>query len=303
MRSFFFFKRAYVNFLRNRYNNISSVVNVAVVSFFSVLILFIIENSIEFLEHIISENSAAIVLREPVSESEIMSIDNFLKNQKGIESYKYIPPSAAYQELKRVFSLSAESADISPDEILPHLFELKFSRYIDSVEYDKFISELKKNSGFGDIKVNTDLMNLSFKVRKFSIYFKGIIFLIVCISSFYILSNTIGLNLNNNRREEIELVELLGGDYMDIKMPYVLEGMAVISIGFILGISVAFAVAIILLRYAGRILNSGVVSFDPVMLNTSEAILLYAILTLSGLFGVVRFINRFIKGLYEEDIV
>ncbi|MCX7958896.1 MAG: hypothetical protein N3B13_07605, partial [Deltaproteobacteria bacterium] len=156
-------------------------------------------------------------------------------------------------------------------------------------------------SAFGEMRVNSDLMELSFKVKKYSVYFKGLILFIVCISSFYILSNTIGLNLNNNRREEIELIELLGGDSLDIKIPYVIEGMVVISIGFVAGTLIACSGAFAVFPYIGKILHSGVFSFRPVMIDSGDMLLIYIILLMSGLFGVIRFINRFIRGLYEEN--
>lgn len=301
MRSTFFFKRAYVNFLRNRFNNFSSIINVAVISFFSVLLLFIIENAVEFIEKLVSENSAAIILRDSVSQEDIDNIERLIKNEDGIEHYRYISPASAYNELKKVFSLSTESYDIEPEKVLPHLFEIKFKRSLSKMAYEKFISKIKNDNAFKEIRINSDLMELSFKVRKYSVYFKGIIFLIVCISSFYILSNTIGLNLNNNRREEIELVELLGGDYLDIRIPYILEGILVVTLGFLFGLSIAIGGAWVLFPLIDKVLYSGIFTFKPVMLQPDDIIIIFFILIFSGLFGVIRFVNMFIKGLYEDN--
>ncbi|MGC8928742.1 MAG: cell division protein FtsX [Myxococcota bacterium] len=301
MRGTFFFKRAYLNFLRNRFNNFSSIVNVAVISFFSILLLFIIENVVEFIEGLVSENSAAIILNDSVSEEEVSNFERLIKGEEGVEYYKYISPTSAYNELKKVFSLSTSAYEIVPDKVLPHLFEIKFKRSLNKIAYEQFLTDIKSNGAFKEIRINSGLMELSFKVRKYSIYFKGIIFLIVCISSFYILSNTIGLNLNNNRREEIELVELLGGDYLDIRIPYILEGILVVSLGFLLGLLIASGGAVVLMPFIGRILHTGIFSFEPVTISGSDILLIFSILILSGLFGVIRFVNRFIKGLYEED--
>ncbi len=301
MRSTFFFKRAMVNFLRNRRNNFSSVINVAVVSFFSVLLLFIVENVLEFVDRLVSENSAAVILRDSATEEDIKKTGNFLSAQRVIEHSRYISPDEAYEELKKAFSLSSAAADIDPVKLLPHLYEIRFFRTVERKDYDRFREELGKIAAFKEMRVNSDLMELSFRIKKYSVYFKGIILLIVCISSFYILSNTIGLNLNNNRRGEIELIELLGGDSLDIKIPYIIEGMVVISIGFFLGVLIAYAGAAAVFPYARKVLDAGIFSYTPVMIDGKDTLLIYAILVMSGLFGVVRFINRFIRGLYEEE--
>lgn len=300
MRGTFFLKRALINFVRNKYNNFSSIINVAVVSFFSVLLLFIIENMIEFIDGLISENSAAIILKDSATEEDIKNMSDLLSEQKGINGYRYLSPYDAYEEVKRVFLLSSDTVELEPSQVFPHLFELRFSRTIGREDYYQFQEKLKKNVAFKEIRINSDLMELSFKIKKYSIYFKGVIFFIVCISSFYILSNTIGLNLNNNRREEIELIELLGGNYLDIKVPYIVEGMIVITLGFVCGILIAYIGALVIFPYIGKIFNTKLFSFKPIMIELSDAALVYFILVISGLMGVIRFINRFINELYEE---
>ncbi|MCX7944976.1 MAG: permease-like cell division protein FtsX [Deltaproteobacteria bacterium] len=300
MRISFFLKRAVLNFLRNKYNNFSSIVNVAVVSFFSILILFVIENAIEFVDRLVSENSAVIVLKDSATLEDIKGVEEIVSKQKGIERYRYISPTHAYEELKNAFGLSAEVADLKPERLLPPLFELKFSRYMEREDFERLKMQLSQNIAFQEMRVNLDLIILSFKFKEYSIYFKGIIIFIVCISSFYILSNTIGLNLNNNRREEIELIELLGGDSLDIKIPYIVEGIIVVSIGFLLGLFIAFGCFITVLPYISKMLHFGVFSFTPVVVKSIDVVFVYLVLVISGFFGVVKFINRFIEGLYEE---
>ncbi len=302
MRSTFFIKRAYINFLRNWYNNFSSIINVAVVSFFSIFLLFILKNSVEFIEQIVSKNSAAIILKTEASKENISGVEALIRGEKSIEKYTYISPSSAFEELKKNFSINTESAAINPDSILPHIFEIKFSRYIDKETYNRFVTSLKKMESFEDFRINESFLELFFRLKKYSIYFRIAIFLILCISSFYILSNTIGLNLHNNRREEIELVELLGGDYLDIRLPYIFEGMLIVGIGFMLGLLIAISSFYMLLPALNKFFNMGFISFEPVMIGMKDIIIIFVILIMSGLLGIIRFIRRFIKGLYDENI-
>lgn len=302
MRGSFFIKRAYINFFRNRFNNFSSIINVGVISFFSILLLFMLENSVEFVEQIVSKNSAAIILKNGSGSEDLAEVETLIKGEKTIERYTRISPDAAFEELRRNFSLSTDAVPIDPNSLFPHIFEIKFSRSIDRPTYDNFINLLKKTDGFEELRINSDLLELFFKIKKYSIYFRIIIFLILCISAFYILSNTIGLNLHNNRREEIELVELLGGDYLDIRIPYILEGMIIVGCGFLLGLAVALGSVYIMSPFIYRLFNMSLISFEPIMIGFRDIFVLFFILVISGLMGVIRFIRRFIRGLYEESI-
>lgn len=303
MREAFFIKRAYVNFFRNRHNNFSSIINVAVVSFFALFLLFILENAIGFVEKLISNNSAIIILKVNSSPDDEKVLNDIIQGEKSIESFRFISPKEAFSELNTAFSLNTGSIDIEPEKILPAVFEIRFSKSLNSEAYNRFLKRLNECNAFKEIRINMDILEMSFKIKRYSIFFRIILYIILCISSFYILSNTIGLNLNNNRREEIELVELLGGDYMDIRIPYILEGLLVIGIGFGLGLAVAVSGAYLFIPVISSVLSSKVFSFSPVMIREIDVIAIFSILVLSGFFGVVRFIRRFIRGLYEENSI
>jgi len=303
VREAFFIKRAYVNFFRNRHNNFSSIINVAVVSFFALFLLFILENAIGFVEKLISNNSAIIILKVNSSPDDEKVLNDIIQGEKSIESFRFISPKEAFSELNTAFSLNTGSIDIEPEKILPAVFEIRFSKSLNSEAYNRFLKRLNECNAFKEIRINMDILEMSFKIKRYSIFFRIILYIILCISSFYILSNTIGLNLNNNRREEIELVELLGGDYMDIRIPYILEGLLVIGIGFGLGLAVAVSGAYLFIPVISSVLSSKVFSFSPVMIREIDVIAIFSILVLSGFFGVVRFIRRFIRGLYEENSI
>jgi len=303
VREAFFIKRAYVNFFRNRHNNFSSIINVAVVSFFALFLLFILENAIGFVEKLISNNSAIIILKVNSSPDDEKVLNDIIQGEKSIESFRFISPKEAFSELNTAFSLNTGSIDIEPEKILPAVFEIRFSKSLNSEAYNRFLKRLNECNAFKEIRINMDILEMSFKIKRYSIFFRIILYIILCISSFYILSNTIGLNLNNNRREEIELVELLGGDYMDIRIPYILEGLLVIGIGFGLGLAVAISGAYLFIPVISSVLSSKVFSFSPVMIREIDVIAIFSILVLSGFFGVVRFIRRFIRGLYEENSI
>jgi cell division protein FtsX len=303
VREAFFIKRAYVNFFRNFQNNFSSIINVAVVSFFALFLLFILENAISFIEKLVSSNSAIIILKEDSSSEDIGGFREIIRSEKIVESFRYISPEEAFSELNRTFSLRTEAIDIKPEGVLPPIFEIRFYEGLDKESFERFIHRLRQGKGFKDIRLNMELLEISFKIKRYSILYRIVLYIILCISSFYILSNTIGLNLNNNRREEIELVELLGGDYIDLRVPYVLEGLIVVSIGFCLGLLVAVTSTYLFVPLISSILSSKVFSFTPMMISWIDATAIFIILLVSGVTGVIRFIRRFIRGLYEEDSV
>lgn len=143
-------------------------------------------------------------------------------------------------------------------EILPTSFEISLKRsHRDSAGIETFVSRLKQVPGIGEVQYGEEWVKrfntfLNF-VRLLGLLLGG--FLVVAV--IFIVSNTIKLTIYA-RRDELEVMALVGATRMFIKAPFLIEGILQGAAGALLSMLLLFGLYELFLNNAVNFL-----SFDP----------------------------------------
>lgn len=143
----------------------------------------------------------------------------------GTDSVKYIAKDEALKRFRsRLKGQEALLEGVAPD-VLPASMEISLKKGFRSVEaVTDFVAALKKIQGVGEVQYGEEW------VRKFLTFFQFLRMLGILIGSFlvlavlFIVSNTIKLTIMA-RKEELEILSLVGATPFFIKAPFLVEGM------------------------------------------------------------------------------
>jgi len=149
-------------------------------------------------------------------------------------------------------------------EILENLKSNPFPPSFEAVLKDKtsrpseildFLTAMKKRRGIEDIQFNRDwvekMQSMSRLTRAVGFFLGGILIL----ASFLIISNVIKLNVLA-RRNEIEILRLVGATNTFIRIPFLLEGIALGIFGSLLSLALLFLLATLFPLYLGSSLGA-----------------------------------------------
>lgn len=276
----YFIKEAFLSFFRSGLMSFTAITTITISLAIFGLILIFSMNLKEFALVLESQVDVTVYLTQEYPENALKELTKYLDNMNEIKDYTFISKDTALENLKE--ELNEEDFLLSTLETnpLPDSLELKVKS---SLSVHKIIKELKKQFIIiDDIFYGQEIVEKVNRFTKVIRIFGTILVVLLGIASMFIVSNTIKLTVYA-RREEIEIMKLVGATNSFIRMPLIFEGMIQ---GFLGGIS---AVVIIMIAYPQIVNNlKDILPFIPFVTNIPDMIRLYLKLLFSGVFlGVI----------------
>lgn len=234
-------------------------------------------------------------LQEDILEDQHNSINEELKNSPQVLEMAYINSENALEKFKEKFPELQEIVESLKINPFPSSFEVTLKEKILSSDKSfEFIENIKNMPGIEDTQYNKDWVE---KMQSFSRLAKAIgLFLggILGLTSFFIISNVIKLNVFA-RKDEIEILRLTGGTNMFIRMPFLFEGILLGILGGILSLALLFIVINIFPLYMGTSLGvlNELINFRH--LSVLQGLMLIVSGGIIGLFGSFSSLTRFLK--------
>jgi cell division transport system permease protein len=230
------FKSAFQSLCREKWINILSIFTVASSLLIITLTAFSLYN-VELIANYLPERFSLVAyLNDNLSQEEIQGIVDTLQKRDDIAGLKYISKDDAIKELKQTLKDTRYILEGLNENPLSSSIEIRLKKDFVTPRAVKQISEeIKKLSGIDDVyygeKIAEAIHLLKKSIRNISI----IIFLTISTGVIFVTYSTVKI-LFYRRKEEIEIIKLLGATKGFIRMPFLIEGGAIGFFGGILGI-------------------------------------------------------------------
>ncbi|MCD6168052.1 MAG: permease-like cell division protein FtsX [Caldisericia bacterium] len=213
-------KEAFINIKRAGFLTFITIL-VITISLYSIgMIYFFYLYSNRVREGIENRIEVSFYLEKNVTEERIEEIRREISLLPEVENVRYISPEESLEELKKEYPEYASLFSDLKENPLPPTFFVK-PRSIFSIKLlTEKVNEIPEIKGFFYSKELVD--KLIFSIKTFSILSLIIVFIFIGIFVFFI-----GVNINLsifNRREDIEIMKLLGVHPNFIKIPFIIEG-------------------------------------------------------------------------------
>ena len=236
-----FIKKAFQDILANRFLNTLTIITIGLsVLIVSSFVLFFL-NANTVLNSWKKGIRVLVYLSSEADNPSITSLKNKIQRMPGIQDIRLITKEDALSQLKeqmRHQSSLLENLEVNP---LPNAFEIRVPATSDEMKEIETLAKTIQNLPLVDeveygqhwIGRFTNILNLF----KFASYTMGSLFII---ATLLIIANTIRLVLYS-RKEEVEIMRLVGATDRFIKMPFYIEGFVLGALGSLIGIVALFA--------------------------------------------------------------
>lgn len=283
-------KQAFQNIGRNGWMSLAAVTAVAVSLFLVGVFATVLVNANKFASDLEGDVTIRAYVDLAADEDDIEEIEAELHALSGVEAVEF---SSKDQELERIQSYDDSLELFEGDENpLPHVFIVysasadQTPTLADEISQLTYISEVDYGGSLAD-----NLFNFINNFRLVAII-AGIILLL---TAFFLIGNTIRITIFS-RREEIEIMKLVGATNWFIRWPYVIEGIILGLLGSLIPfLIIAFSYYSLAHRSLNFLATSSyqLVAPMPYLLYLGIGMVVVGILI--GIISATSAIRRFLK--------
>ena len=241
-----------------------------------------------------------VFLDNDISISSKNKLEEKFKLNKKIKSFIFVSRSQAWKSFRNTFSEKSKfimSVDSNP---LPASYELKFINESERlVNIREFNAVLKKMDGVESLEYGEKWIS---RFENFILFFRIFIIsfgLVLFFAMILIVSNTIKISIYT-RKDELDLMLLLGARNQFIKAPLIMEGILQGVVGVLMGLVVVKLVhAYLEFQFHGT-LNSIIRGIEFQYLTNNLVLSMFGAGIFVGTFGSLMSVNQFLSRRFRE---
>lgn len=247
------FRSAVQSLVSAKWINLASVLAVAS-SLLVITLTVVFIYSVEVFTNRLPERFLMVVyLNQSLPAAEVEKIHAALKSRQDIESTRYVSKDAALAELKSMLKEKSGILEGLDENPLSPSIEVRLKRDVFTASTVKSVSDsIRSLPGIEDVYYGEHLAEAidvaKRSVRKFALALFSVFVLVII----FVTYSTVKI-LFYRKREEIEIVRLLGATGSFVRIPFVIEGGMIGFLGGLLGALSAFAVFLVLTLHLGEI--------------------------------------------------
>jgi len=221
---------------KEKWINLLSIFTVTTSLLIITLVAFVLYNVKIASDQLPERFSIIAYLKDNLSQEDEQRIINTLKSRNEIEGVRLVSKEDALKNLKETMKEASYILEGLDENPLSESIEIRIKKNFVSSSSVKSISEdLKKISGIEDVyyaeKVAEAIYTLKASLQNMSI----IIFAAISAGVIFVIYSTVKI-LFYRRKEEIEIIKLLGATKGFIRMPFLIEGGIIGFLGGVLAI-------------------------------------------------------------------
>lgn len=231
-------------------------------------------------------------LKRDVTEEQIDNIKSEISSYKNVEEVTF--------KSKDEWKLEMSEYDDSFKTVLDYLDENPLvDSFVLKVNDVKKLSEtseyIKAINGVDTVKYGEGMVEQVISV--FDIVQKIVVVVVIAlvVVTSFLISNTIKLTIFS-RRNEIEIMRLVGASNITIKLPFLFEGFIIGLIGSIIPVCITiYGYVILYSRMHGKLLSNMIMLIKPYPFVFWVSLIVIAIGALVGMYGSIKAVRKYLK--------
>ena len=165
-----------------------------------------------------------VYLKDNLKAEEIKLLDEQIATILGVQQTEFVSKEQALENFKKEMSENSPLLSAFESNPLPASIKVTVSMAYKTPEYLHEISEkIKLFSGVEDIDYGSEWIDDLDRIIKILFFIDIILGIIITLSSVFVVFNTIRLTVYA-RREQIDIMDLVGATETYIELPYIIEG-------------------------------------------------------------------------------
>lgn len=248
-----------------------------------------IDNATKLME---DELTIVVYLDKTIEDSQIKNIEDDLKSHKNVEEVIFKSKDEWKMEMSEYDDSFKTVLDYLDDNPLLNSFVIKVDDVKKLSETSDYIKQIE---GVDTVKYGEGMVETVISV--FDIIEKVVIVVVIALVlvTGFLISNTIKLTIFS-RRNEIEIMRLVGASNSTIKLPFLFEGFIIGVIGSIIPICVTiYGYVILYSKMHGRLFSNMLMLIEPYNFVFWISLILIALGALVGMYGSVKAVRKYLK--------
>jgi len=236
----YFFQEAWLSLERSAAMSLITVLTIAVV--LSVLgIFFWVISNLEELRGTLGKEVAIIVfLNENYAPKQIDQLVQEVQKISGVSEVTYLPKDKALAEFIQDPEVKREIALLGFNP-LPDTLEVRIESAFSKEKLEKIAEQILQMPIVDTVDYGQEWVERLSQFLKVIRFFAIVVGMVIIGATLFIISNTIRLTIHT-RRDEIEVMKLVGATDWLIRGPFVLEGLVQGSLGAIVALTVLYGI-------------------------------------------------------------
>ncbi len=266
-------------------------VSLTILAFFGLLVL----NVQKLTTHWSREVQVVAYLQSVPEEARLQGWIRNIKNFPEVEKVTFVSNREAFQRFSKRLAENADLLDGLNPDILPASLEIALKGpYRNRQGIEAVVGRLKQNGNFADFRYGQDWLERFESFLTLVRLAGGFLGGFLLFATLFIVANTIKLTIYA-RREELEIMSLVGGTPFSIQAPFLLEGILQGALGGLLSLAASYALFSVFLQEGLRtlLLAAGVggITFLPALYQ----LLLVAAGVFLGFSGSLISLRKFVR--------
>jgi cell division transport system permease protein len=254
------------NLFRNIWFSLASIATIAACIFLFCLLFSVVSNVRYMVQHMEEEVGITVLFDEDMEEADILALGVQIKQQEGVKELVYITPEEAWESFKKEYFAGNEELAEGFAEDNPLADSASFEIFLDDINrQDAFVEYLRGLNGVRQVNYsNSAVQGFSTFNKVIGILSTVLIGVLLAVSVF-LISNTIS-TAAAFRRQEIQIMRLIGATNGMIRAPFLVEGIVIGLTGAVIPLCVMFVLytkTVVYIMQQFRIM-SDIVTFMPI---------------------------------------
>lgn len=286
------FRDSFKSVVRNFSLSIASILCVTITLLLVSVALIIGSNINHTTKNIENELEIVVYMKSDATEEEVSQAEKEIKSLEKVSNVTFKSKNEWKEEVSSDSEEYKTVLDYLDENPLPDSFLVKVKDVNDLSKVAEYLKTINKvevvKYGEGMIEGLISAFDI---IQKVTI----IIVLSLILVTAFLISNTIKLTIFS-RRNEIEIMRLVGASNITIKMPFVFEGLFLGILGSIIPICITiYGYVILFTRLNGYVYSNLISLINPYNFVFEVSLILLIIGSLVGMFGSLKAVRKYLK--------
>lgn len=257
-RAGFFLSRALTNIRQNVFVNVVTIGTITLALLIVSLFLLIFVNLESAAESWSERVQVTVYFDRELTSQDQNAFRSKISSLSGVSRVSYVTRDEAMKRFKSRLRGQETLLEGVRAEVLPASFEIALKRtHRDTLSVENFVKTLKRIPGIAEVQYGEEWVRRFNSFLNFMRLLGALLGGFLVIAVVFIVSNTIKLTIYS-RRDELEVMSLVGATRFFIQAPFLLEGLIQGTVGSIISVVLLFGL------YEGFLHNAGnFLTFNP----------------------------------------